>query len=455
MENIKVRIAPSPTGNLHIGTARTALFNWLFAKKNKGEFILRIEDTDLERSRLEYELNIIEGLKWLGLNWDNDKIIRQSERLDKYEFYLKNLLDSGKAFWCHHSKEELEFERKNQEKNKIPPRHICEHKNTNLGKQKGQIIRLSVDENSSRIIRFQDKIRGTIEWEEKLIGDLSLAKDLRIPLYNFAAVVDDIDMKISHVIRGEDHISNTPKQILIYESIGQNPPIFAHLPLILNYDKSKLSKRQNAVSIDDYKKDYLPEAIVNFIGFLGYTYSKEIITKEEMVKEFDLEKVHKSGAIFNIEKLNWINSRYIKQLSATDFKKLISIDIPEKAIPIITERLEKITDIKNFNYFWEEPSYDSNLLLWKHFSREEVRNSLIRVKELIENFDWNNIDTNFFHFALDDLSKKFGDRGLVYWPFRVSLTGREKSPDPVDVAMVLNKIIVLDRIENAIKRLEN
>ncbi len=461
---VKVRIAPSPSGNLHIGAARTTLFNWLFANKNGGEFVLRIEDTDLERSDKKYEEDILESLRWLGLDWSGE-IYRQSERLDIYEKYINQLFDSGKAFWCHHTKEELEKEKKGQEGRKEASRHICEHKRTELGKQKGQIIRLAVDENSMKVIRFDDEIRGTIEWGERLVGDLSLAKDIRVPLYNFAVVADDVDMEISHVIRGEDHISNTPKQILIYEALGKEHPIFAHLPLIFSPNKAKLSKRHNAVSVTEYKKDYLPEALVNFMGFLGYTYSREILSKEEMAEEFELSKVHRSGAVFNVEKLNWINSQYVRKLTASEFRELVDIKVPDAAVPLMTERLEKLSDVQDLDYFWKEPNYDSDLLNWKSFSSVEIKSSLEETRMLINGWDWNNFDKGAMRLALDDLGKKLGDpakspnddrgasRGLVYWPFRVALTGRNKSPDPVEVASVLDKDIVLQRIDMAINKL--
>ncbi|MFN7088720.1 MAG: glutamate--tRNA ligase, partial [Candidatus Paceibacteria bacterium] len=273
-DQIRVRIAPSPTGPLHIGTARTALFNWLFARKNRGVFILRIEDTDLERSDPKFEENIKDSLEWLGLEWD--EFYKQSERKNIYKKYLQKLLDEEKAFWCYHAAEELEAEKKEQMRRKEAPRHICSHKYGNSKsearnpKQKG-IIRLKVDENSTRIIHFDDIIRGTIEWAQNTIGDLSIAKDLETPLYNFAVVVDDYESRISHVIRGEDHISNTPKQILISEALGVPQPKYAHLPLILGSDRTKLSKRHVATAISDYREDgYLPEAIINFMALLGW-----------------------------------------------------------------------------------------------------------------------------------------------------------------------------------------
>ena len=445
---VKVRIAPSPTGFLHIGTAQSALYNWLFARKNGGEFHLRIEDTDKDRSTKEYEQSILDALEWLELRWDG-KIIRQSERGIAYRKVLEKLLADDKAFYCHHTKEELGLERKGQEEKKEAPIHICSHKNDEKGKQPGGIIRLAA---GNETISFKDEIRGEIKFESSLLGDFSIAKSLDEPLYNLAVVVDDIDMGITHIIRGEDHISNTPKQILIYEALDKILPQFAHLPLILASDRSKLSKRHGAIAVVDFKKDYLPEAILNFLGSMSYTFSKEIITKEEMIEEFELSKVHKSGAVFDVKKLNWLNSQYIKSLSASKLVNLSAFkNVPEEAIPLIIERLEKLSDVQNFDYFWKEPEYDANLLKWKGFSGDDIINSLKGVGTIVKSSVFNNKDT--LRLALDDLGKKLGDRGLAYWPLRVALTGRNKSPDPVDVAMVLGKNVVLKRIDRAIRKL--
>jgi len=445
---IRTRVAPSPTGHLHIGTAQSALYNWLFARKNNGQFLLRIEDTDKERSKEEYAEGIFDVLSWLGLKWDEEPII-QSKNLPRHREMLEKLLKEGKAFYCRHTKEELEAERKEQEDQKQAPLHVCSYKNNPDDKNSEGIIRLAVNEKSDRIISFDDQIRGKVEFKESLLGDFAIAKSIDSPLYHFAVAVDDADMKITHVLRGEDHISNTPKHILIFEALGFPIPTFAHLPLILAPDRTKLSKRHGDTSALAYKKDYLPEAVINFLGALGYTFSKEIISKEEMIKEFELEKVHKSGAIFDIKKLNWINSQYIRNLEIDKFRNLVGIqEIPEKALPLITERLEKLTDVQTFNYLWQEPEYNKELLTWKKSTLEKSIETLTKVKDIIEKFDFK--DKNELRKNLDEFSSVIGDRGLVYWPLRVALTGKDKSPDPVDIAFVLGKEKTLERINRAI-----
>lgn len=447
---IRVRLAPSPTGFLHIGTAQSALYNWLFARKNSGEFYLRIEDTDKERSTKEYEESILDALKWLGLKWDGE-MVRQSERAAKHREMLEQLLSEGKAFYCHHTQDELEAERQSQEGEKAPPRHVCNHKDSEKGTMTGGIIRLAVTRDAESIVSFEDDIRGHIEFKTSLLGDFSIARSVDDPLYNFAVVIDDADMEITHVIRGEDHISNTPKQILIYEALGLPVPKFAHLPLILASDRSKLSKRHGVVAVMDYKKDYLPEAIINFLGAMSHTFSKEILTKEEMVEEFELAKVHKSGAVFDIKKLNWLNSQYVKNLSSEEFKKVSGVpEIPDAAVPLITERLEKLSDAHNFDYFWKEPEYDKELLIWKNSSAKDVKNSLEESKKIVEKTENNEA----VRLALDELGQKLGNRGLAYWPLRVALTGKEKSPDPIDVLDVLGKEKAIKRINKAINKLQ-
>ncbi|MBU1289854.1 glutamate--tRNA ligase, partial [Patescibacteria group bacterium] len=315
-QKIRVRIAPSPTGTLHLGTARTALFNYLFAKKNGGDFILRIEDTDLARSDRKYEKDILENLEWLGLKWDEEPC-RQSERKEIYQKYIKKLFDSGQVFWCGCSKEELEEEKKGQMERKESPRHTCQKKT----KEGEGIIRFHCPDKK---IFFDDMIKGRVEFDCGLLGDIGIARDEKTPLYNLAVVIDDIEMKISHVIRGEDHISNTPKQMLLLEAFGAIPPRYAHIPLTMGPDKAKLSKRHGATAIEDYKKmGYLPKALTNFMAFLGWHpgSEKEIFSLEELAREFSMEKMNKSNAIFDIEKLNWFNGQYIRQMDLDELTK--------------------------------------------------------------------------------------------------------------------------------------
>jgi nondiscriminating glutamyl-tRNA synthetase len=280
----------------------------------------------------------------------------------------------------------------------------------------------------------------------KNIGQLVIAKDLDEPLYHFAVVIDDIDMAITHVIRGEEHISNTPKQLLIYEALGATPPQFAHLPLMLGEDRSKLSKRNAAVSITEYQKDYLPEAFLNFIGSLSYTFEPEMLTREEMVQQFELSKMHKSGAVFDVKKLNWFNSQYIKRLTPQEFKKLIGKpDLRDAAVPIMTERLERLSNVAQFSYLWERPEYDRELLRWKNNTDEQTRQALEAVRSIAITAE-----------QLDALTiEKFdGQKGSVYWPLRVALSGQKNSAGPLDIAAVLDASEVMARIDAAIQKLQ-
>ena len=453
---IKVRIAPSPTGLFHIGTARTALFNYLFAKKNKGEFILRIEDTDLERSEAKYEKDIIENLKWLGLEWDG-KIFKQSERTEIYQKYIKKLLDSGEAFWCDHTQEELEKEKKEQIERKEAPRHICNRK----GKAKDGIIRFHCPDKK---ILFNDLIRGKLEFNTNLFGDIGIAKDEKTPLYNLAVVIDDAEMEISHIIRGEDHISNTPKQILLQEALGLEKPEFAHLPLILGSDKSKLSKRHGAVSVSQYREQgYLPEAINNFMALLGWNpgTEKEIFSLNELIKEFSLERVHKAGAIFNLERLDWINSQYIRKMDLNKLAKKCLKYLPEnidfeyikKIVALEQERIKKISEVGELTefFFADKLKYDPELLIWKKMSLNDVKNNLELLEKILEKTD--KFDVKSLEVTLTPLREKQGT-GELLWPLRVALSGQKASPGPFEIMEVLGKEKTLKRIKEAIKKTE-
>mgnify|MGYP001416888140 CR=1 FL=1 len=333
----RLRLAPSPTGLLHIGTARTALFNWLYAKKTNGKFLIRIEDTDIVRSKSEYESNILDGLNWLGLNWDEEPI-KQSKRVSIHKNHIKRLLEIGAAYRCFTSESEIIELREKQKRVGLPPKHDNRHRNLTskeikefISQGKSSVIRFKIDEETE--IKWEDQIRGEIKWQGKdLGGDLVLSRravgnEIGDPLYNLAVVVDDNFMNITHVVRGEDHISNTAKQILIYRALNFNLPIFSHTPLILNSEGKKLSKRDCVTSIDEFKEmGYLPEALTNYMAFLGWSIKdpeNEILSLSEISKVFNLSDVNKAGSKFNWEKLNWINSQYIKKMELAQLSKLI------------------------------------------------------------------------------------------------------------------------------------
>ncbi len=368
----RLRLAPSPTGLFHIGTARTALFNWLYAKKHNGKFLIRIEDTDILRSKSEYTNNILGGLKWLGLDWDEEPI-EQSKRIATHKNYIKQLLDMGAAYRCFTSESEILELRDKQKNQGLPPKHDNRHRNlTNaeiekfISQGKSSVIRFKIDEEVE--IKWQDQIRGEINWQGKdLGGDLVLSRralgyEIGDPLYNLAVVVDDNFMNITNVVRGEDHISNTAKQILIYKALNFKLPIFSHTPLILNSQGKKLSKRDGVTSIDEFKEmGYLPEALANYMAFLGWsikTGESEILSLSEITKIFDLKDVNKAGAKFSWEKLNWINSQYIKKME----------------LPKLCNILKK---------YWQDMGWKSPSTEWELKLAHLLQDSLISLKDSI------------------------------------------------------------------------
>ncbi len=468
----RVRIAPSPTGNLHVGTARTALFNWLYAKSTGGTFVLRIEDTDLERSDPKFETNIIEGLKWLGLTWDEGPEVggpygpyRQSERIETYEKYINELLAKGLAYYCTCEKDELEAERTGMLSQGIAPKYSgkCRDKKHPTG----EVIRFIIPESK---ISFNDLIRGSIEFDGALLGDIAIAKNPRTPLYNFAVVIDDYEMKITDVIRGEDHIANTPKQLFIQKALGFEPPNYAHLPLILDEDRAKMSKRFSATSIDEYKQDgYLPKAIINFLSLLGWhpEDDKELMNADEIIGKFTLERVQKAGAVFNVQKLRWINSHYIKTENNSEIWRLISSIYPElsqklqkfdikmieSAIELSKNRMETLKDFeKESSFIFELQPYDPKLLIWKDADQKIIKENLEMIFNAIESVAADNFSKN----NLDEIIKKIAEdrgRGEVFWPLRVALSGLDKSPGPVEIAEVLGKNETIKRVKMAIEKL--
>ncbi|MEK7498968.1 MAG: glutamate--tRNA ligase [Patescibacteria group bacterium] len=469
MKPIRVRLAPSPTGSLHIGTARTGLFNYLFAKKMGGTFVLRIEDTDLERSEPAFEKDILEHLTWLGITWDEGPY-RQSERLDIYEKYLLQLLHAEHIYYCFCREEELEIERQEMMTCGIAPKYSgrcraisSEDAKKRLAQGESSVIRFKMPE--TRIV-FQDMIRGKVEFDTGLFGDVVIAKNVRAPLYNFAVVVDDFEMNISHVIRGEDHISNTPKQIALQKALGFTTPEYAHLPLILDKNRAKLSKRFNAVSILEYKNTgYLSGALFNFIALLGWHPSAsdtELLTQSELVEQFDISRVQKAGAIFDIEKLNWMNAHYIKEKTSEELVVLLDSFVPEewvkhkeKLVAIVSlerermKRLSEFTDLACF--FFDMPEYDAQLLIWKTMSAQTAHDNLKEVSGVFSMYNgiWS---SSALEPLIVPLTESRG-RGEVLWPLRVALSGQSHSPGPFEIAEVLGKEDSLMRITAALEKL--
>jgi len=486
----RVRLAPSPTGLFHLGTARTGLFNYLFTRKAGGKFILRIEDTDKERSKKEYEDNILEGLKFLGMEWDEGPDIngslgpyRQSERLEIYEKYLHQLLEEEKAYYCFCSFEEIEAQKEEMIARGVPPKYSGKCRDlpkstveTYLKEGKQATIRIKMP---NKVIKFDDIIREEVEFDLSLIGDIVIAKSLKEPLYNFAVVIDDYLMKITHVIRGEDHISNTPKQIAIQEALGLPRPNYAHLPMILGPDRSKLSKRHGAMALTDYRKmGYLPEAIVNFLAFLGWhpIGNEEILSLEELIDKFDLKRVQKGGAIFNIKRLNWFNSQYLKRMSSeelmdrvVDYIKNFSsmpeiikeydINYIKKVIDIELPRMNKLSDLIDLSdfFFKKKIEYSIELLKWKDMTDTELTKSLqdsLNILEKIKESEFNrvNLQIKFYSFIDEDLNYE-GNKGKLLWPLRAALSGKKASPCPFEIAEVLGKEESIKRLKQALKNI--
>ena len=432
MSSVRVRFAPSPTGYLHIGSARTALFNWLYARSQGGEFILRIEDTDKERSDDKYLSEILSSLKWLGINWDGD-IYYQGKRFDIYKKAAEKLVSEEKAYY-----EETE---------------------------KGKAIRLRIPQDY--IITFYDIVRDKIDVNSNTLDDLVILKSDGSPTYNFACVVDDADMGITHIIRGDDHIANTPKQILVYQALDIKPPKFAHIPLILGEDKSRMSKRHGATSILEYReKGYFPEAIVNFISLMGWSPkdNREKLSVDQIVKLFSLKSIVKTGAVFNIKKLNWLNGEYIREKpinKLTDFvvEHLIKRNIIEKDYN--RQWLEGVvksfqTRFCDIDEFIERSSFLFNdEIVFDKQAKDDYLSTETQIKNLkalsqklnsIENFDPLSIEQAIKALS-DELKVKTAD---IIHPARVALTGTAAAPGIYEVIYLIGKERVIRRLDNII-----
>ncbi len=461
MEVVRTRFAPSPTGFLHIGGARTALFNWLYARHNGGEFILRIEDTDQLRSTEESTRAVLDALKWLGLNWDKGPFF-QTKRVEFYREAAKKLVDEGKAYHCVCTPQELAEKRKNALAEGRKPKYdgTCRHKN--LGRTANSVVRFSCPQ--AGVTRVNDIIKGAVRFNNDELDDLVIERSDGYPTYNFAVVVDDAQMEITHVIRGDDHLNNTPRQILLYEALGYKIPEFAHVPMILGSDKTRLSKRHGATSVMAYKETgYLPEALVNYLVRLGWSHGdQEIFSLDELIDLFTLEAVGKSAAVFNPEKLLWLNQHYIKEcplevlasqlgpflekicLNTSDKEYITKVALDMK---LRSKTIVEMADSGAF-YFKDEIEYEKaaaekflNMEFMGHLKTAIERLSLLQdyTKQGIEGL----------------LREIAAERGVklkfIAQPMRVALTGKTVSPGIDQVMITMGRDMVIRRLKRAVE----
>lgn len=438
---VRVRIAPSPTGYFHFGLARTALFNYLFAKKENGVMILRLEDTDKERSKKEYENDIYECFEWLGISFDETYV--QSRHVERHKALLKKLVAEDRAY-------------------------VSAEEAKDASGRTVEVIRLR---NPGGIITFTDVIRGDITFDTSELKDFVIARSIDDPLYHFAVVADDGDAGITHVIRGEDHISNTPRQILIQEALGFSRPVYAHLPLILAPDRTKMSKRKHQTAVREFRRQgYLPEALINFTALLGWSEGKgdrEIYRLDELIDAFSLDRIHASSAVFDIEKLRWFNRHYLLRRPRDEFMKEVStimkVGLEERGITwdnakaaaladLARERISVYEDLRTlikdgeFDFFFVEPSLEAMKIPEKKSTREAAKKHLLFAKDALERLG--DFSADAIRAALWDYATEEG-RGAVLWPLRYALSGRDKSPDPFTVASIIGKEETLRRVQTA------
>lgn len=497
---IRTRFAPSPTGMVHIGSLRTALFAFLFARHNSGTNVLRIEDTDQNRKMEGALENLLVVMKTLGIEFDEGFYLKadgtvgergsfgpylQSKRLDLYHKHAEELIQKKKAYYCFCSAQRLEDLRKEQAALKKPPmydRHCRNLTDNEVKKQmeefkaagKNPVVRFAIPLEGQTVIH--DLVYGDIIYDHKISDDQIIIKSDGFPTYHLAVVVDDHYMQITHVIRGEEWIPSTPKHLLIYQALGWQPTQFAHLPLIVNQDKTKLSKRQGDVAVEDFIRDgYLKEALINFVALLGWNpkTEQEIFSVDDLIKQFDLAKINKSSAVFDANKLDWVNSHYIRQMSIGELTerlipywretKLVTDKLLSKKeylsaiAELEKERLKKLSEIgERTKYFFEAPDYEAGLLVWKKSDKKKTKLALEGLTDLfksLDNFSKENLETEIKKF----IQEKNYDNGSVLWPLRAALTGQEKSPGPFEVCATLalgpGKEEIIKRLETAIKKL--
>ncbi|MBT5856631.1 glutamate--tRNA ligase [bacterium] len=480
---MRVRFAPSPTGNLHIGSVRTALFNWVYAHKIKGKVVLRIEDTDLKRSEPQFETNILEGLKWLGLDMDEGPEspgdtgpYRQSERMETsfYKSYVDQLLTDGKAYYCFETAEELEAEKEAAELSGVAYQYSGKALSLSPEEIKSKLdlgtsytVRFHIPENQK--VTVPDMIRGDVVFDSDLLSDFIIQKSDGSPTYNFAVVVDDITMAISHVIRGEDHLSNTPRQILLYEALNAKVPQFAHLPIILGPDRSKLSKRHGAKSVTEYREEgYLADTLINYLSLLGWAppEGREILTRTELVDLFDIGRVSKSGAVFDVTKLKWMNGMYIRRLSEEALLEavtpFISEDLQSKLVKYsdsqrqamvvaVRDNLELLSDV---NAYLEVFSLSFEAYCTKiaalSFSESDIKVQQLAYDAIDSSSD---LDSQFVGTLLDDIIEQTGlGKGKVFKPLRLATSGFGSGPALGDYIPILGKDVVLERLRHGLSK---
>lgn len=480
MEEVRVRFAPSPTGYLHVGGLRTALYNFLFARKNNGKFILRIEDTDRNRYVEGAVENLIKALKWAGLDYDEGPGVGgeygpylQSQRLDIYKRHSEELIANGTAYYCFCSPERLKSLREEQERQKLPQAKYDKHClslskseiENNLASGIPYVVRLNVQQNQK--IRFNDIIREQVEFDSNNVDDQVLIKSDGYPTYHLANVVDDHLMKITHVIRGEEWLSSTPKHVLLYDAFGWERPLFAHLPLLLNPDRSKLSKRQGDVAVEDYRdKGYLKEALINFVALLGWNAGddREFYYLNELIEAFSLERVNKAGAVFDIVKLNSLNAEHLRKKSNTELLELLKVEINKSAyssIPLTDDYLLLIIDamkervsfvhefISNCKYFYEAPKEYEQKAIEKNW-KAETQQQLMKLVDAFSTL--NNPTKEDYENALTKVAEELNiGKGKLIHPLRLAVSGQSTGPGVFDILFILGKDEVVRRINKAIQ----
>lgn len=478
MSQVRVRYAPSPTGSPHVGNIRTALFNWLFARNRGGKFILRIEDTDVARRVEGATEDILESLRWLGLDWDEGPYF-QSQRLHLYQQTVQKLVEKDRAYFCYCSPERLKELRQEQSRRKQPPKYDRRCRNLSEEERKAfkaqgiaPVIRFKTPLEGET--RFQDLIRGGVVFQNELLDDFVLLKSDGYPTYHLASVVDDHLTKISHVLRADEWLSSTPRHVLLYRALGWESPLFAHLSMILGPDRSKLSKRHGAISIAEFQEQgYLPEAVLNFLALLGWALDEhtEILSREELVRYFSLEGMGKTAATFDYQKLKWMNGFYLRRLAPEEFLErllpFLERDLPQEAkksltreyvaqiAPLIQERIKLLGEAADYTefFFQDELSYDASLLLSRGL-RAEVALQALRVSlerlETLRDFTASSLEG-----LLRPLASELGLKtGELFGLLRVAVTGRTAAPPLFQTMAVLGKERCLKRIKTALAELD-